>query len=354
MSLIYWENVLADPAVPFDITFRIAAEYDGHDDEEGVQGAGVLSTDKVSLISAHRLILGLTSPVFRSQLSGRWAQSQDQVIDVEDVTPSAFRTMINYMYGVPLTYSVEFLTLEKAQELFDTVYAAKKYLVPQLIQEIVALINKTSITTNTLEVDKMEKMAKYYSHLEEASQALLLKCKEEREEAVEEAKYVSSKENNLLPQLQVVGDAIALPHVHVPVDVIAIPLAPVGVAPVDLPPAIPVDLQALHPIEVFVANNVLEVNESSETDDESLAVEENMQEIAGVDQDHMDLELSFEQNSLDDIVGVSGDAVVIPDNLGPSENVNIVMQDSQSESDNNDEQLEPMNNSLVGELFRIG
>ena len=80
MSLIYWENVLVDPAVPFDITFRLT-EYDDHDDEEAVEGAGALSPDKVSLISAHRLILGLTSPVFRSQLSGRWAQSQDQVID---------------------------------------------------------------------------------------------------------------------------------------------------------------------------------------------------------------------------------------------------------------------------------
>jgi len=352
MSLIYWENVLVDPAVPFDITFRIT-EYDDHDneDEEVVEGAGAVSPGKVSLISAHRLILGLTSPVFRSQLSGRWAQSQDEVIDVEDVTPSAFRTMINYMYGVPLTYSVEFLTLEKAQELFDTVYAAKKYLVPQLIQEIVALINKTSITTNTLEVDKMERMAKHYSHLEEASQALLLKCKEEREEAVKEAKYVSSKENQ--PQLQVVGDAIALPGPGGDANALQGPDVQVDGAAVDLPAAIPVNLLALHPIDIFLDQNVLEVaNESSDTDDESLAVAENMQAIAGLEQVHMDLELSNDQNSLDDIVDVAGAPEVIPDNHAPSENVNIIMQDLQSDNDN--EQLEPMDNSLVGELFRIG
>jgi len=190
MSLIYWENVVVDPAVPFDVTFKIVKP----DEDEGhINGAGALTHDR---ISAHKLVLGLTSPVFRSQLSGRWGhdQGENQVIVVEDVTARAFRTMINYMYGIPLNYSVEHLTLDKAQELFDIVYAAKKYLIPQLNQEIVALINKTEITTNTLEIDRLEKMAKQYSHLEEASNALLLKCKQERETALKEAQVVSEKE----------------------------------------------------------------------------------------------------------------------------------------------------------------
>ena len=77
MSLIYWEKVLADPAVPFDVTFRIVDHE--HD-------------NRVFLISAHKLVLGLTSPILKSQLSGSLGQSQ--VIEVEDVTPSTFRTMI--------------------------------------------------------------------------------------------------------------------------------------------------------------------------------------------------------------------------------------------------------------------
>jgi len=181
---------VVDPAVPFDVTFEIV---NPEQDEEHIHGAGAVTHDR---ISAHRLVLGLTSPVFRSQLSGRWGhdQGENQVIVVEDVTAPAFRTMINYMYGIPLSYSVEHLTLDKAQELFDIVYAAKKYLIPQLNQEIVALINKTEITTNTLEIIKLEKIANQYNHLEEASKALLLKCKEERETALKEAQEVSEKE----------------------------------------------------------------------------------------------------------------------------------------------------------------
>lgn len=198
MSLIYWENVLADPSVPFDITFRIVAQ-DGHGDDgddvtHGVDGASAGPAGSVSMISAHKLILGLTSPVFKSQLYGRWKDSGDEVIEVRDVTFEAFRSMVNYMYGMPLRYSVEFLTLEKAQELFDIVYAAKKYLIPQLTGEIVALINKAAITTNTVEVQQMERMAEKYSHLEEASSALLAKCEEERETAIKEATWVSGKE----------------------------------------------------------------------------------------------------------------------------------------------------------------
>jgi len=201
MSLIYWENVLADPSVPFDITFRIVAQDDhdhggeGDDVPHGVDGASAgTAGGSISMISAHKLILGLTSPVFRSQLYGRWKDSGDQVIEVRDVTFDAFRSMVNYMYGMPLRYSVEFLTLEKAQELFDIVYAAKKYLIPQLTGEIVALINKAAITTNTVEVQQMERMAEKYSHLEEASSALLAKCEEERETAIKEATWVSGKE----------------------------------------------------------------------------------------------------------------------------------------------------------------
>jgi len=257
MSLIYWENVLVDPAVPFDITFRIVKPEEEDVDRQGyahdgVDGAGAVTADQVS---AHKLILGLTSPVFRSQLSGRWGndQGEDQVIVVEDVTAPAFRTMINYIYGVPLSYSVEYLTLDKAQELLDVVYAAKKYLIPQLNQEIVALINKTEITTNTEEVDKLEKMAKQFSHLEEASGALLSKCKQERENAVKEAKLVSEK-GILQAQVQGVEFGGVEPVLQDDVDIMAVPL--VG--------------QLLHDVghEVIVLNNPLVVLEPSDSSDE--------------------------------------------------------------------------------------
>eukprot|EP00092_Neocalanus_flemingeri_P029669 GFUD01032216.1.p1 GENE.GFUD01032216.1~~GFUD01032216.1.p1 ORF type:complete len:329 (+),score=116.37 GFUD01032216.1:74-1060(+) len=212
MSLIYWENVLVgDPLVPFDISFRIMCqgEHDHGDDVDNVAsvgGATALDPDSAPLIPAHKLVLGLTSPVFRTQLYGGWKEGKEQVIEVRDVTFTAFRTMVNYMYGIPLQYSAEFLTLEKARELFDIVYAAKKYLIPQLTGEIVALINKAAITTNTEEVEEMVMMAEHFSHLEEASTALLAKCEEEKENAKKEGEMIWEKENARVATVQEVVD----------------------------------------------------------------------------------------------------------------------------------------------------
>lgn len=343
--MIYWENVLVDPAVPFDITFRIVT----HDDQGGgdcedvtedhvVDGASAVIPGRVSMIPAHRLILGLTSPVFSSQLYGRWRESGDQVIEVRDVTPAAFRTMVNYMYGIPLNYSVEFLTLEKAQELFDIVYAAKKYLIPQLSQEIVALINKAEITTNTLEVEKMERLAEQYSHLEEASSALLAKCKTEKENAVKEAKLVSGKERLMVTPLgQIIrenenGDPVAgaVPLFVEPNNLENIP----AFQPVE-PPLVPIIPQLMGNMEI------LEVSSDNEENlDVSLdlnGVVENVEEIMDLGVPEPVLPGIAIQNNFGYIVGIPGDIRdnaaqdIVPQQLvgnGPAEgimiNVNVV------------------------------
>jgi len=202
--------------IPFDISFRIVTQADyNHGDDDGeeedtlVDGAtNTVASSSVPVVSAHRLVLGLTSPVFRTQLYGRWKEGGEQVVDVKDVTFPAFRTMVNYIYGVPLSYSVEFLTLEKAQELFNIVYAAKKYLIPQLLQEIVALINKAAITTNTIEVKELVKLAEHYSYLEEASVALLAKCDEERVNAKKVSRRLWEKEEKETHSLVTVQESV--------------------------------------------------------------------------------------------------------------------------------------------------
>jgi len=198
--------------IPFDITFRIVTQADhNHGDDEDTlvdDTTNKVASSSVPVVSAHRLVLGLTSPVFRTQLYGRWKDGGEQVIEVKDVTFPAFRTMVNYIYGVPLSYSVEFLTLEKAQELFNIVYAAKKYLIPQLLQEIVALINKAAITTNTIEVKELARLAGHNSHLEEASVALLAKCEEERENAKKVSERILEKEEKEKHNLVTVQESV--------------------------------------------------------------------------------------------------------------------------------------------------
>lgn len=332
MSLIYWENVLVDPAVPFDITFRIVKpeeeeEEDGEDQGYDVDGAGAVTVDRVS---AHKLILGLTSPVFRSQLSGRWGhdQGENQVIVVEDVTAPAFKTMINYMYGIPLSYSVEYLTLDKAQELFDVVYAAKKYLIPQLNQEIVALINKTEITTNTVELDKLEKMAKQFSHLEEASRALLFKCSQERENAVKEAKLVSEKETlQAQHQAQMQGGFNQLELGGVAPDLVLQEVEDIMAGPL-VGPQILHDRQR----EVLALNPLVVLEPSSSSDDEGLVINE-VPHDAVENNDELILEpmnIAFDEigelvNDEDNVslnVNIDVDDVGVEDNL-----VNMVVND---------------------------
>jgi len=218
MSLIYWENVLVgEPVVPFDITFRIVTDNsdsdysdDEHEHDNIAQVDGASAVGCYPEVSAHKLVLGLTSPVFRTLLYGNWKEGREQVIDVKDVTYSAFRAMVNYIYGMPLDYSVEFLTLGKAQELFDIVYAAKKYLIPQLTMEIVALISKAAITTNTVEVDGLVTLANQFSHLEEASKALLGKCEEEKENAKQASKMICEKEKKDFNSVMIVNQVPAI------------------------------------------------------------------------------------------------------------------------------------------------
>jgi len=250
MSLIYWEKVLAgDPVIPFDVTFQIVTQADAdHADETAVPPS-------FPMISAHKLILGLSSAVFRSQLYGEWKGGKE-VIEVKEVAFSVFRTMISYIYGIPLPYSVEFLSLENVQELFDLVDTAKKYLIPQLAPEIVALINKAAISTNTMEVQGLVRLAKQYSHLEEASSALLAKCEEEMEEAKQEAKMVkrvvkhSVRSINIVHLLPIVPVLPILPQVPIIPQVPVLPFIPqVPVLPFIA--QVPMLLQAFGDLAIF-------------------------------------------------------------------------------------------------------
>jgi len=282
MSLIYWENVLVgDPGVPFDITFKILTQ--GEHGRDGQSDAGAASLT-VPLISAHKLILGLTSPVFRSQLYGGWKEGGEQIIEVVDVTYAAFRTMVNYMYGMPLRYSVEFLTVEKAKELFEVVYAAEKYLIPQLSGEIVALINKAAITTNTVQVEELVRLAEQFSHLDNASRALFVKCEEERENAKkvgETTKISVLTVQSLLENgdvLAAVADELNMP-IGLPIPVIGeIEILEVGISNDD---------EDLEPLQVYnnesddteplanimlVGNNVVAVEENVSEDDNSMEI----------------------------------------------------------------------------------
>ena len=87
MALVYWEDEVAAPSVPFDVTFLV--------EEEGREAGEV---------AAHRLVLGLSSPVLRAQLcSAAWPDgAPGRRVRVADVTWRALRATVDYLYGKPL------------------------------------------------------------------------------------------------------------------------------------------------------------------------------------------------------------------------------------------------------------
>jgi len=163
MSLIYWERELEQPTVPFDVHFLLEVE----------DGAGAAAGGRVS---AHKLVLALSSPVFKVQLFGGWS-SDDVPILVTDVTFRAFRALVDYIYGKPLDrVFFDVLGLEAAARLLELAYAAEKYQVKNLTEELVAVIGKCSLTRDKQEVASMAELAAENTHLEAVSCSLLARC----------------------------------------------------------------------------------------------------------------------------------------------------------------------------------
>ncbi|OQV20626.1 putative BTB/POZ domain-containing protein 2 [Hypsibius exemplaris] len=97
-------------SIPTDIIFKVGTPA---------------STATVENISAHRLVLAMGSIVFHAMFYGN-LREQVGIIPVPDVEPEAFWIMIRYLYSEDVTG----LTMENVME---TIYCAKKYLIKQLV-----------------------------------------------------------------------------------------------------------------------------------------------------------------------------------------------------------------------------
>nr|CDS33061.1 BTB (POZ) domain containing 6 [Hymenolepis microstoma] len=91
---------------------------------------------EVKRFAAHKLVLAAASPVFEAMFFGGFAESAKTAqggmlrimeIHVDDVTPAAFQQCLHFIY-----YDDMSLT-DKLDDLYDTLYAAKKYLLTPLI-----------------------------------------------------------------------------------------------------------------------------------------------------------------------------------------------------------------------------
>nr|CAD7608737.1 unnamed protein product [Timema genevievae] len=82
------------------------------------------SSEEEETLRAHKLLLAASSPVFEAMLYGSLAESGP--VRVTDLKPRTFLALLEYVY----TDESNFQEMEDA---FETLYAAKKYLLPQLV-----------------------------------------------------------------------------------------------------------------------------------------------------------------------------------------------------------------------------
>lgn len=80
-----------------------------------------------TLMSGHKLILAMASPVFDAMFNGGLPEKNDP-IEILDVQPDAFRAMLEYIY----TDLVDIKSMDKACELC---YVAKKYMLPYVVAQ---------------------------------------------------------------------------------------------------------------------------------------------------------------------------------------------------------------------------
>lgn len=92
---------------------------------------------------AHKLILGISSPVFEAMLYGALATDKDIIIT--DIEPDTFQLILNYIY----TDNVEITSTDQA---FDLLYASKKYILDHLTHTCIEYISSNVSIDNVIEI----------------------------------------------------------------------------------------------------------------------------------------------------------------------------------------------------------
>ncbi|KAJ0181908.1 hypothetical protein K1T71_002630 [Dendrolimus kikuchii] len=95
------------------------------------------------IFKAHKLILGISSPVFEAMFYGPLSSNEN--IEITDIQPDIFQLLINYIY----TDTVELTSVEQA---FELLYASRKYLLEQLSDMCIAYIQANISVDNVIEV----------------------------------------------------------------------------------------------------------------------------------------------------------------------------------------------------------
>ena len=154
-----WKIFLSpDSNLPPDVYFRVKGGDEG---------------DKK--IAAHKFLLAGTSSVFHSLFFGQLKDNVKEVEEVENTTPEAFDTMINYIYRLPGEETFNLSTCpQKPFELFEL---AERYQIPKLKTVTASALETLDISRESM-IFTATVALKYKEIFGDLSKKLLLKCLE--------------------------------------------------------------------------------------------------------------------------------------------------------------------------------
>ncbi|OQR77615.1 BTB/POZ domain-containing protein 6-B-like, partial [Tropilaelaps mercedesae] len=103
----------------------------------------------------HRVLLAMTSPVFEAMFYGDMAD-KSKVIRISDIAPIGFENLLRYAY-------TDNLKLETVDDAMFTAFAAKKYILPHLLKDCFAFIEKNVTPATVCQVFEFASVMEAYT-----------------------------------------------------------------------------------------------------------------------------------------------------------------------------------------------
>ena len=99
---------------------------------ESKEGSDVTFSVKGEYFPAHRIVLAARSPVFMAELCGPWREKEELCITVEDMEPTAFKALLQYIYTDNFLPMEDYDDKDKKEIVYHLLRVADRYSIERL------------------------------------------------------------------------------------------------------------------------------------------------------------------------------------------------------------------------------
>jgi len=183
----------------------------------------IVENDQVHEIDAHKVILGMVSPVFKTMFSTDVGEKTSKVFKIEMTTANAFQIVKDAIYN---NKSIgESLEGKSVDEVFQVVELIERFQIDELKKDVKDYITNYPITEDTV-LQVAEEAMEYNILFEDESRLLLVACAQFLIPKLQDAKYmlrkIYAKENKdrekvIATVLALMADIVPCPNCKYPV-----------------------------------------------------------------------------------------------------------------------------------------